>query len=786
MRTGKRNLIFTFLLFLTAGLCISSAQDMPIGGWHVHLPYKNCHYVTGSASSIWAGTDNGLFRLNRADNAVERITKIEGLSDLSLGAINYNEYNSTLVVGYKNGNLDLIRNNTIVNLPDIKRAQVVGSKAINNIYFVNQLAYLSTGFGIVVIDTDRNEVKETYFIGNNGANVEVNDVTSDGTTLFAATESGIYYAPINDPFITNFATWNRFNNLPNGVSFATFTNADFFSGKLIVTYEPTYPVYSYNAGIVFTYDASQSNWDTLANNVNAFDLFVRNNVLYFSDNYQIHIIDPSFVQVGSYNDLSTASGMYLQPRQVFVDETSTPWEADRRFGLVKCLGQQSGLSFYPNGPSSTSAYWMARSDDELLVVTGGHDDAWNNVLNTEGFSVYRDNSWSIYEKTAFPGFDTLYDFISCAVDPKNAGHYFLGSWGEGLLEINNGQIAHLWDNSNSTLASKIEYQWVGIGGMAYDTTGNLWVVNSHAVSAINVYKPNGTWQAFDFTGLIPVGLTASEIIITQSGQKWVILPRGSGILVFDDNGTLSNTSDDKKKKLGFTSGIGAIPGTEVYCLAEDRDGEIWVGTDKGVGVFYCAENIFSSAGCDAQQILIEQDGHTQILLETQVVTCIAVDGANRKWIGTESGGVFLMSADGTEQLAHFDASNSPLLSDNITSIIIDQQSGEIFFGTSKGIVSYRGEAIEGLDEMGDVYAFPNPVRPEYSGPIAITGLVRDADVKITDVSGNVVFKTKALGGQAIWDGNNFKGERAASGVYLVMISNEDGSQTAITKILLMN
>jgi Two component regulator propeller len=303
---------------------------------------------------------------------------------------------------------------------------------------------------------------------------------------------------------------------------------------------------------------------------------------------------------------------------------------------------------------------------------------------------------------------------------------------------------------------------------------------------INVLKPNGTWQAFDFTGLLPVGITASEIIVTQSGQKWVILPRGTGMLVFDDNGTLTNTSDDKKKKLGFTVGAGAIPGTDIYCLAEDRDGEVWVGTDKGVGVFYCPESIFSTNGCDAQQILIEQDGYTQILLETQVVTAIAVDGANRKWIGTEGGGVFLMSPDGTEQLAHFDAANSPLLSDNITSIAIDQATGEVFFGTTRGIVSYRGEAIEGKDEMGDVYAFPNPVRPEYAGPIAITGLVKDADVKITDVRGNIVFKTTALGGQAIWDGNNFKGERAASGVYLVLIANEDGTQTAVTKILLMN
>lgn len=786
MRTGKRTLLFAFIVALFSGLIQSHAQNLPIGGWRVHLPYKSCKYVTGSTSSIWAGTDNGLFRLNRADESIERITKIEGLSDLAIGTIRYNPYNSTLVVGYKNGNVDLIRNNVITNLPDIKRAQIVGNKSINNAYFVGNLAYLATGFGIVVVNTDRNEVKETYLIGTNGANVEVFDITSDGTTIYAATESGIYYAPINDPFITNFAVWSKFNNLPNNLSNAIYTNVEIFQGKLLTTYEPTYPQYTYNGGSVISYDSATNTWSTVIGGLNPFSIYATANYLYVTDNYMTHRFNSSFVELTGYNDLSSASGTFLQPKDVFVDETETPWMADLRFGLVKCLAAHSGISYYPNGPISTSAYWMDKRNDELIVVTGGHDDAWNNVLNNEGFSVYDGDYWGTYNKSNYTALDTMYDFLTCAIDPKVSGHYFLGSWGKGLWEINNGQTVHVWDNSNSTLDSKIEYQWVGVGGLAFDTAGNLWVVNSHVVTTLNVYKRDGTWQAIDFTGLLPVGITASEMIVTESGQKWVILPRGSGILVYDDNGTLTNTSDDKKKKLGFTAGIGAIPGTDVYCMAEDRDGEIWVGTDKGIGVFYCASNIFTTAGCDAQQILIEQDGHTQILLETQVVTCIAVDGANRKWIGTEGGGVFLMSADGTEQIAHFEAANSPLLSDNITSIAIDQATGEVFFGTTKGIVSYRGEAIEGKDEMGDVYAFPNPVHPDYSGPIAITGLVKDADVKITDVRGNVVFKTTALGGQAIWDGNNFKGERAASGVYMVFITNEDGSQKAVTKILLMN
>lgn len=751
----------------------------------MHLPYQKCKFVTGSATSVWAATENGLFRLNKSDNALERITKIDGLSDLGISALNYNAGNNTLMIGYANGNIDLITDKTITNLPDIKRAQIIGNKAVNNIYFVGNIAYLSTGFGIVVIDTDRKEVKDTYLIGPNGGYLTINDIVSDGTTIYVATVNGIYYAPINDPYLTNFTTWTKFNTIINGHSNSPFVAIVVYDNKLIASS-------SASGGFVYTYDFATTTWGTLPgySATSVEDLFVRNNHLFLSNIYAVDEMDTNYVDPNTngwfyypYN-IITISATF--PRQIYVDEYNTVWFADNIYGLVKMLNGSAGQSYYPNGPISTDAYWMAESEGNLLVVAGGHDDAWNNVGNNAGISTLKEGVWTNFNKTTIPQTDTIIDLMAAAIDPLNPNHYFLGSWEKGLLEINNGQFVQLWDNSNSTLESKVEYQWVGVSGLEYDEDGNLWVVNSHALSPLNVYKPNGTWQAFDFTGLIPVGTTVAEVLVTESGQKWMILPRGGGMLVFDDNGTLSNTSDDKKKRLGFTSGVGHIPGTEVHCMVEDDDGEIWIGTDKGIGVFYCAENIFTTAGCDAQQILITQDSYVQILMETQTVTAIAVDGANRKWIGTEGGGVFLMSEDGQTELAHFTEANSPLLSDNITSIAIDQESGEVFFGTSKGIVSFMGEANTGKDEMGDVYAYPNPVSHEYTGPIAITGLVKNADVKITDIRGQVVFKTTALGGRAIWDGNNFAGERAASGVYMVFVTNDDGTQKAVTKILLIN
>jgi hypothetical protein len=301
---------------------------------------------------------------------------------------------------------------------------------------------------------------------------------------------------------------------------------------------------------------------------------------------------------------------------------------------------------------------------------------------------------------------------------------------------------------------------------------------------ISVKEPNGNWTPFQFQGF-GLNTRVGEVLVDQRNWKWVLLP-GNGILVFDENGTIDNQNDDQEFVLKNNVGSGNLPDKEVSALAEDMDGEIWVGTHSGISVFYSPELIFSGSDFDAQQILVQQDSSYQYLLEAEIITAIAIDGANRKWIGTETAGVFLMSEDGTEEVYHFTKDNSPLLSDNITSISINHDNGVVFFGTSRGLVSYKSTATAGAEIHNNVYAYPNPVREGYEGVIAIKGLVTDADVKITDISGNLIYQTTALGGQAIWNGRNFNGQRAQTGVYLVFSTNADGTQKAVTKILFIN
>jgi hypothetical protein len=424
--------------------------------------------------------------------------------------------------------------------------------------------------------------------------------------------------------------------------------------------------------------------------------------------------------------------------------------------------------------------------DSHLYVMPGDLDGWSNLFNKDGISTFYNNNWHVIDGDSLNTDHGVFDLINACVDPQDPERVFCASWSKGLIEINGKKGTNFFDNTNSTLDTLAGTSFVYVGGSAIDSEGNIWVSNAYTTSSICVYDNNlKKWD--DFVTQNIIGSTRiSKITINSINQKWFILPEGGGLLVFDDNGSIANKSDDKIKKLGFSAGNGAITGADALVVEEDLNGAMWVGTDKGICVFYSPSNIFDDAGFDAQQIKIEQGGYVEYLLESEVVKCIAIDGANRKWIGTANSGLYLINADGTKQLEHFTIDNSPLFSNTVNDLEIDGQTGEIYIATARGIISYKYTATESKENYENVYAYPNPVKQDYQGVIAIKGLASNCDVKITDVSGRLIYTTKALGGQAIWDGKNFDGRKAQTGVYVVYLTNPDGSKTETTKIFMVN
>src|SRR5690606_8927416 len=296
----------------------------------------------------------------------------------------------------------------------------------------------------------------------------------------------------------------------------------------------------------------------------------------------------------------------------------------------------------------------------------------------------------------------------------------------------NGELVHRYHEENSPLQGEAETGGrAAVGGLAFDNDGNLWVSNGYSDTPVLALTSEGEWHAFSPNAVGGQGSSLySDMLIDQSGYKWLVRPRGHGVVVYNHNGTLEDATDDAAVALTNEVGKGNLPTMDIYSIAEDLNGEIWIGTGEGIAVVYSPGSIFSGGDYDAQRILLEQDGNLQVLLETEQVRSIAVDGANRKWLGTAGSGLFLMSADGTEQIHHFTTSNSPLPSDVIQSIAIDGATGEVFIGTDNGVVSYRSTATDGAASNECAKVFPNPVRENYHGPVAITGLERNTNVKI--------------------------------------------------------
>ncbi|TAL41071.1 MAG: regulator, partial [Chitinophagaceae bacterium] len=321
-------------------------------------------------------------------------------------------------------------------------------------------------------------------------------------------------------------------------------------------------------------------------------------------------------------------------------------------------------------------------------------------------------------------------------------------------------------------------------GLAFDRENNLWISNYGASQNLLVRKSDGNWKSFS----VPFAITENaiaQLVIDDMNQKWIVSPKGNGLICFNDGNSIDNTADDRWKLYRFGAGNGNLPSNNVLCLAKDKNGFIWIGADDGIGIVQCPERVFSSQGCDALLPVVMQGNFNSFLFKGEQVQSIAVDGADRKWVATKKG-AWLISADGEKVIYRFTEENSPLLSDDVKKIAIDGKTGEIYFATKNGICSFRSTATEGGDKNENVLVFPNPVPPGYGGTIAIRGLVNNAIVKITELDGRLVYQTRALGGQAVWDGKDYKGRRISSGVYLVLVSDDGRKENLATKIVFIN
>ena len=410
---------------------------------------------------------------------------------------------------------------------------------------------------------------------------------------------------------------------------------------------------------------------------------------------------------------------------------------------------------------------MQFSGDRLFVLPG---EKWVGPTSTKPYiMIYENNLWTNIDAAPLKNTVnvTVTDFSSIAVEPDDNKHYFITSASSGVYEFENEDFINYYNKNNSTNQGALGftnplYQWVD--NAILDENNNLWITNDLVPYSIKVKLANGTWTQLHYEGIGDKQSLGAILICKQNpNQKWVLSRReGVGVGMFDDNGTIENPDDDTsvfytsfyyteqdKKEL--------IVPTLYFCITQDQNNVIWIGTDKGPLLFNNPSNAFNTSDFECYRVKIPRNDGTGLadyLLDGEKIKTIVVDGANRKWIGTESSGVYLMSANGQQTIHHFTAENSPLLSNSILSIAINKTTGEVFFGTTNGLVSYQSDAAESTGAFENVHAYPNPVRENYTGIITITGLIDKTNVKITDLAGNLVCQTVSNGSIATWDGKN--------------------------------
>ena len=769
LNRAKKVLVILVSLFFTGiNFCYAQNKVPANEGWRVHLPFLNNNSLTESGNKIYVGSQSGIFTCNEVDLSLEILSRVNGLSDVEVALLATYPANGAVVVAYQDANIDILENNSVYNISDIFSKVIIGAKNINNISFYQNYAYLSCSFGVVVIDMNTKIIVDSYSGLDGGSTLEINDIEVFNGNIYVSSKIGIFSAPLNSPNLGDYNKWTilPYTKLKNCTQIAVYRN------KLYAVIDNNLQTSS--DGI---------NWLPYQSSaINPFTININRGKLVSTTSSAVYIEDESgSIQTKTINALQGA----------MVGNNDILYTLGYNAGLV--LNHADGVTqdyISPNGPFGKTAQRFAYNiNDNTLWVAGGSIGGfgvggWGSSYNNNKFYKFTDNTWYNYNQTNDTKIDGARDFIDVTINPHN-NHVFMSNYATGLFEIESTSplVYKIYDSSNSSIRNFNGAPMVS--GTCFDSKGNLWVSNFGTANPISLKTVAGQWQSFKLPSQID-GLAADIflgfITCDDNNYKWVQTTHAGGIVVFNEKGDAQHMF----RLLQKGNQKGAMPSNNVFCVTKDQKGDMWVGTDQGLCIFSNSSNLFvDGANYDSHQLVIKTGLVYSNFLGIEAIYCIRVDAANRKWIGTKNG-VWLVSPDGYTVIKNFTTLNSPLLSNTVYDIGINGKTGEVFFATEKGIISYMGNASDATDTHGDVVVYPNPVRPDYQGMISIRGLVNNANVKITDIAGNLVYETTANGGMVSWNGLNFQGKRAATGVYIIYSSNADATDTWVGKILFIN
>ena len=772
--------ILTIILFSFFSFTVLAA-NFNTTGWKTYLSYNNTNSVEESNDQVFVVAEGSLYTYGKEDNSIKQYYKGNGLNDNTISLIRYNKQTKSLLIIYDNSNIDILEGGVATNLPYLSTSTSIRDKQINSVLVNDEYAYLSTAFGIVVVNMAKKEIKDTYKLSLNITSCAIqNGNIYASTTNKAEVSSGIIYASLKENLLDK-ANWK-----PYGLS----NLSDSHTISAIASFKNTLFYLVSQQGIFYENNGELSR---IINSSTLKYMKVIGEKLACIDNSRVFIVSDTqkFDQINlSINDISTY-------------QTDKYWIAEGSKGL-RSIQRKGSNSFEAlnepiilDGPYSNSAFDIVCKNDKVYMIIGGKDLLNGKRFDKGGYILTYDyDKWSFIDpkeaqkKLNLPRNPRDYTSIAVTTDDSNDEIVYASSRGDEVIQYKNGTPVQSYNEKNAFKETAGGYGsgYCYIDGLAFDKNGNLWMTSSEVNHAVLVLDKAGAWHRLDIEQLRGV-YTINDILITSTNDKWIYVPRNTPKLVMIPNSeSLDEVSSYEFTTLIDTDGKELTP-SNYTCVAEDKDGYIWVGTNRGA-VYFTKPRISSAEDkaatrCTRVKYTNEETGNLAYFLDNVVVTTLKVDAGNRKWIGTKGNGVYVLDNDNETIVYQFNTNNSPLLSDNIYDIEINDKTGEVFIGTDKGLNSYQGEASEGKSDYSEIYAYPNPVRPEHMDKVTIVGLMDNSNVKITDLNGNIIYQTKSLGGQAIWNCRNANGSRVATGVYLVLASTEEASESVVTKIIVV-
>lgn len=746
------------LLLICCSTLEIMAQNVALGNWQTQLPYANATSVALSKNYLYGASQFAVFSYNLEDGSIKKYTKSEGLSDVGISTIGYDTTTSTLIIAYTNSNIDILRNGKITNLPYLLKANIIGNKQVNKIFTLDGIAWLATGFGMVELRLDKQEIGDTYYFSDGINNFKVNDIWVNENSIYAASEKGLYRGSreisVN---LVNFQNWELSENkgIPvDKIKAITGRERKIFaaSGKIIyqLDEEEWTPYYSMPGSEIFS-------------------LFKGKNRLLASQADVISIIPDN----GTPENIK--GKFYIaRPLQIIENEEGRIFYADLYRSVLEFVSSNNQVSILPNGPARSTSKGIDFLNNTAFIGSSPISASFRPTFNANGFYIHKDNFWETITAGNLPAIEGAYD-ISVIQALPSENLVLMGAHNTGLIEYNpdTKQVNFIKNFPNATSGMRLT-------AATKDIYNNVWFTNAYSTQSLICRKPGGEYIIFS-SPLINNKLVHG-IAIDDFNQIWMTIADG-GMVVFNYGNTLDDKSDDQFITYNSVPGNGGLPSNSVTSIAADNKGQIWIGSIQGVFYVPCPGAAFDR-NCDAIQICVPRNDGTNycdLLLETENINSIVIDAANRKWFGT-SNGIFLQSEDGYENIHYFSEDNSPLISNRIRSLGIHPGNGDLYISTENGIITYRAEAVNTYSSNEKPYAYPNPVRPDYNGPIAIKNLPLNSNVKITDIAGRLVFEGEALGAQFVWDGMDMKGNKVHTGIYYVLSTSADKKEKVATKI----